>query len=68
METGRGVVRMLNSANTGIRIGPYAVMSGALIAAVSASSSVAGLFSEDLHMLGRRYQTDSLQNRCLVRS
>lgn len=66
METTRGVVRVLNGANSGVGIGSYAVMSGALIAATS--YSVTGLLSKDLHLIRRGHQTDSLQNRGLVRS
>lgn len=68
METGRSVVRVLNGANTRVRIGSYAVMSRALIAAVSTCSSVTGVLSEDLDVVRRSHQTDSLQNRRLVRS
>lgn len=68
METGRSVVRVLNGANTRVRIGSDAVMSRALVAAVSTRSSVTGVLSEDLDVVRRSHQTDSLQNRRLVRS
>lgn len=66
METTRGVVRVLNGANSGIGIGSYAVMSGALIAATS--YSVTGLLSKNLHLIRRGHQTHSLQDRGFVRS
>lgn len=65
METTRGVVRVLNGANSRVGIGSYAVMSGALIAATS--YPVTGLLSKDL-LIRRGHQTDSLQDRGLVRS
>lgn len=68
MKTGRSVVRVLNGANTRVRIGSDAVMSRALVAAVSTRSSVTGVLSEDLDVVRRSHQTDSLQNRRLVRS
>lgn len=68
METRRSVVRVLNGANTRVGIGSYAVMSRTLIAAVSTRSSVTGVLSEDLDVVRRSHQTDSLQNRRLVRS
>ena len=68
METGRSVVRVLNGANTRVGIGSYAVMSRTLIAAVSTCSSVTGVLSEDLDVVRRGHQTDSFQNRRLVRS
>lgn len=68
VKTARGVVRVLNGADTGIRIGPCAVMSGALIAAVSTCHSVPGVLPEDLDRLRRCDQADGLQHRCLVRS
>lgn len=68
MEAARGVVRVLNSTDTGIRIGPHAVMRGALIAAVSTCLPVTSLLSEDLDRLSCGHQADSLQNRGLVRS
>lgn len=66
METTRGVVRVLNGANSRVGIGSYAVMSGALIAATS--YPVTGLLSKDLHLIRRGHQTDSLQDCGLVRS
>lgn len=66
METTRDVVRVLNGANSGVGIGSHAVMSGALIAATS--YPVTGLLPEDLHLIRRGHQTDSLQDRGLVRS
>lgn len=68
VQTARGVVRVLNSANAGIRIGPRGVMSGALIAAVSTCQSVTSLLPEDLDRLPGGDQADSLENRRLVRS
>lgn len=68
MKTGRSVVRVLNGANTRVRIGSDAVMCRALVAAVSTRSSVTGVLSEDLDVVRRSHQTDSLQNRRLVRS